>query len=108
MNPQFSGRQYYVRRPPEKRYDEKYDIETMKQSSSQMISGVTSKFGTAGSYFLKPELSTLNCQKYLELLQDELKIPSHIYGCITFMPDGSSCHKAKKMKEDQDQYIGMA
>lgn len=56
--------QHYVRRPPGKRYDEKYIIKNNEKLSQP------DEFGTADLHFLDPG-TIMNGQKYQELMQDE-------------------------------------
>ena len=50
--------------------------------------------GTAGLYFL-PFGKTMNGQKYLELLNNKLKIDMDIHDCNIFMHDSAPCHLSK-------------
>ena len=84
----FATRKQNVRRPPGKRYDKKYTVSTMKHPPSQMIWGTMSCNGTAGLYFF-PSGKTMNGQKYLELLNNKLKIHMDDHNCNIFMHDGA-------------------
>lgn len=39
--------------------------------------------------------TTMNCEKYLKLLQNKLKLHIHIYGCSIFMHYNAQYYKAK-------------
>ena len=95
---QFTVRKRNIRRPPGKRYDEKYTMATMKHPPSQMVWGAMSCNGTAGHYFLTPG-TTMNGQKYVELLKDKLEMHMEIHNCTTFMHDGAPCHRSKIVTE---------
>ena len=59
-----------------------------------MIWGGMSVNGTAGLFFLPPE-TTMNGQKYVDLLKDKLELHMAIHKCKIFMQDGASCHRSK-------------
>lgn len=91
---QFVTRKRHIRRPPGKRFEDRYTIQTMKHPPSQMIWGAMSKSGTAGLYFL-PQGTTMNGAKYVELLREKLKLHMYIHQCSIFMHDGAPCHRSK-------------
>ena len=91
---QFVTCKRHIRRPPGKRFEDRYTIQTMKHPSSQMIWGAMSKSGTAGLYFL-PQGTTMNGTKYVELLREKLKLHMYIHQCSIFMHDGAPCHRSK-------------
>ena len=94
---QFTSRKQHVRRPVGERYNEKFTIPTMKHPPSIMVWGAFSQNGTAGLYFL-PQKTTMNGQKYLDLLKEKLNIHMTIHQCSIFMHDGAPCHRSKMVK----------
>ena len=91
---QFTTRNRYVRRPSGKRFDDRYTIQTMKHPPSVMIWGGMSLNGTAGLFFL-PTGTTMNGQRYLDLLKNKLELHMAVHNCTVFMQDGAPCHRAK-------------
>ena len=91
---QFTNRKRYVRRPSGKRFSERYTIQIMKQPPSVMIWGGMSINETAGLFFLPPG-TTMNGQKYLDLLKNKLELHMAVHKCSVFMQDGAPCHRAK-------------
>ena len=59
-----------------------------------MIWGGMSINGTAGLFFLLPG-TTMNGQKYLDLLKNKLELHMAVHKCSVFMQDGAPCHRAK-------------
>ena len=59
-----------------------------------MIWGGMSINGTARLFFLPPE-TTMNGQKYLDLLKNKLELHMTAHKCSVFMQDGAPCHRAK-------------
>ena len=70
---QLTTRKRYVRRPTGKRFDERYTTQNKKHPPSVMIWGGTSVNETAGLFFLPPG-TTMNGQKYVDLLKDKLEL----------------------------------
>ena len=91
---QFVVRKRHVRRFPGKRYDDKYTVSTMKHPPSQMIWGAMSQHGIGGLFFL-PSGTTMNGEKYAQLLSDKLQLHMHVHKCNIFMQDGAPCHRSK-------------
>ena len=91
---QFGVRKVNVRRPSGKRFDERYIKQTVKHPPSIMVWGGMSSKGNTGLFFLPPK-STMNGQKYLELLQAKLKFHMQVHNCEIFMQDGAPCHRCK-------------
>ena len=56
--------------------------------------GAISIKGTAGPFFLKPG-TTMNGQKYLNLMKEKLQLPMSVHDCTIFMQDGVPCHCSK-------------
>ena len=83
-----------MRRPPGKRYDDKYTVSTMKHPPSQMIWGAMSQHEISGLFFL-PSGTTMNGEKYVQLLSDKLQLHMQVHRCNIFMQDGAPCHRSK-------------
>ena len=66
----------------------------MKHPPSVMIWGGMSQNGTAGLFFL-PTGTTMNGQRYLDLLKNKLELHMAVHNCTVFMQDGAPCHRAK-------------
>ena len=66
----------------------------MKHPPTVMIWGAMSVTGTAGLLFL-PNGTTMNGQKYVELLKDKLELHMNVHICNIFMQDGTPCHRSK-------------
>jgi len=91
---QFTIRHQHVRRPVGIRFNENYTIPTMKHPPSIMVWGAFSHTGTARFNFLPPK-TTINGQKYLELLGELLVMHMTIHRCEIFMHDGAPCHRSR-------------
>ena len=90
----FTTRKRYVRRPTGKRFDQRYTTQTMKHLPSVMIWGGMSVNGTSGLFLLPPG-TTMNGQKYVDLLKDKLELHMAIHKCKIFRHDGAPCHHSK-------------
>ena len=90
---QFTNRKRYLRRPSRKRFSERYTIQTMKHPQCHDLGGMSIN-ETAGLFFLPPG-TTINGQKYLDLLKNKLKLQMAVHKCSVFMQDGAPCHHAK-------------
>ncbi|CAM1330816.1 Uncharacterised protein at_DN1629 [Pycnogonum litorale] len=66
----------------------------MKHPPSVMIWGGISVNGTAGLFFL-PSGTTMNGQKYVDLLKNKLELHMAIHKCKIIMQDGAPCHRSK-------------
>ena len=95
---QFSVRVGGVRRPKGKRYEEIYTIPIMKHPPAQMIWGVMSVSGTAGLFFMPPK-TTMNGNRYLNLLREKLKLHMKVHRRSVFMHDGAPCHRSRTVKD---------
>lgn len=95
---QFTTRKRFVRRPAGKRFDERYTTQTMKHPPSIMIWGGMSVNGTAALFFLQPG-TTMNGQKYVDLLKDKLELHMAVHNCTIFMQDGAPCHRSKTVTQ---------
>ena len=91
---QFVVRKRHVRGTPGMRYDEKNTVSTMKHPPSQMIWGTMSQHGIGGLFFL-PSGTTINGEKYVQLLSDKLQLHMQVQKCNIFMQDGAPCHRSK-------------
>ena len=83
---QFAVRKSYVRRPPGKRFDDKYTISSMKHPPSQMVWGAMCRNGVAALSFLPPG-TTMNGPKYVQMLLEKLKLHMQVRNCKIFMQD---------------------
>ena len=95
---QFAARKKNVRRPSGTRYDEKYTQQTIKHPPSVITWRAISIKGTAGLFFLQPG-TTMNGQKYLNLMKEKLQLHMSVHECTIFMQDGAPCHRSKIVKE---------
>ena len=91
---QFVVRKRYVRRSPGKRYDDKYTVSTMKHPPKPDDLGEILKHGINGLFFL-PSGTTINGEKYVQLLSNKLQLHMQVHRCNIFMQDGAPCHRAK-------------
>ena len=57
-----------------------------------------SSMGTAKLCFLPPR-TTMNGEKYLNLLRSKLKLLMTVRNCQIFMQDGAPCHQSKLVKK---------
>lgn len=91
----FRSRPRMVRRPHgSDRMDPRYTIKTMKHPSSVMVWGCFSNFGRGSLYFL-PKNTTMNGQRYLDMIKDKIPLTMALHQTTTFMHDGAPCHRAK-------------
>ena len=59
-----------------------------------MIWGAMSQHGIGGLFFL-PSGTTINGEKYVQLLSDKLQLHMQVHRCNIFMQDGAPCHRSK-------------
>ena len=90
---QFIPRKRHDRRPVGNRCDEKFTTATMKHPPTQTIWRAMSCFSYSGLHFILP--SHMYGHRYVELLNETLKLHMDIHTCTIFMHDGSSCHRFK-------------
>ena len=95
---QFSVRVVGVRRPKGKRYEERYTTPTVKHPPTQMIWGAMSVSGTAALFFMPPK-TTMNGNRYLNLLRAKLKLHMQVHRCSVFMHGGAPCHRQRTVKD---------
>lgn len=91
---QFGTRPIQVRRPPGQRFNSRYVVPTVKHCPSQMVWGAISSQGRACMSFL-PKNTTMNGQRYLEVLKSKLEMHMDIHNTEIFMQDGAPCHRSK-------------
>ncbi len=88
-----------VRRPlGVDRYDPQYTVKTVKHPDSVMVWGCFSYFGVGNLVFFEKGV-TVNSERYLELLYDNLEECYEKCNAETFMQDGAPCHTSKVVKE---------
>lgn len=87
-----------VRRPlAVSRYLSKYTRKTMKHPAAVMIWGCFSGRGGRGSLYFLPSNTTMNSDRYLDVLKEKLIPWMNRQGVDKFLQDGAPCHKAKKV-----------
>ena len=91
---QFMVRKRRVRRPCGTRFMQKYTISSMKHLPRQMIWRAIFENVVAGLFFW-PHGTTMNGPRYVELLEEKLKIHMAVHNCTVFMQDGAPCHRSK-------------
>ena len=60
-----------------------------------MVWGAIFGGGGHGPLHFVPQGETVNTKKYLDILEEKLKIWMEIHGCKVFQHDGAPCHRAK-------------
>lgn len=91
-----SGR---VRRPRKSdRYDQRYTVKSEKHPEKVMVWGAFSYHGVGKLYFLEKGV-TMNTERYLELLYDNLEESFESCKAEIFMQDGAPCHTSKETKQ---------
>ena len=58
--------------------------------------------GTAGLYFLPPG-TTMNGEKYVNLLKSKLELHMKVHNCKIFMHNGAPCHRSKVVVNFMEQ-----
>ena len=92
-------RRRYVRRPADvNRFLPRYTCPNVKHPDAMMIWGSFS--GAAGAAGLKCMRKgvTMNSERYIEVLEEQMLPNWENHGCELFMHDGASCHRAKIVK----------
>jgi transposase len=89
-----------VRRPiGSYRYNSRYTVKTMKHPDSVMVwACFTGKMGRGGLYFL-PKGSTMNGERYMDVLDNHLLPFMALHRASHFLQDGAPCHTSKKVKD---------
>ena len=87
-----------VRRPlMMSRYHQRYVNKTVKHSPSVMVWGCFSgKEGRGSLYFLPPK-TTMNSDRYMEVLKEKLFPWMQLHRVDKFLQDGAPCHKSRKV-----------
>jgi transposase len=87
-----------VRRPTQaNRYKQKYVVVNVKHSASVMVWGCFSGIGGCGSLFFLPPKTTMNGERYMEMLREKLLFWMKHHKATHFLQDGALCHKSKKV-----------
>ena len=87
---QFTTHHRYVCRPTGKRFGERYTTQSMKHPPSVLIWGGMS---------VNAPGTTMNGQKYVDLLKDKLELYMVIHKCKIFMQDGALRHRSKTVTQ---------
>ena len=89
-----------VRRPRgSNRFAEKYTVKTVKHSPYVMVWGCFSGAGGRGGLYFLPKSTTMNGERYCEVLKDHLMPFKEILRMEVFMHDGAPCHKGLKTRK---------
>jgi len=80
-------------------YEERYTALTVKHPPSQIVWGARM---TAGLYFLPP-WTTMNGEKYDNLLKSKFELHMRVHNCDIFKHDGAPCHQSKIVKNFEKQ-----
>ena len=87
-----------VRRPTTMAiYHQRYVNKTVKHSLSVMVWGCFSGKGGRGSLYFLPPKSTMNGDRYMEVLREKLFPWMELHKVDKFLQDGAPCHKSKKV-----------
>jgi len=88
-----------VRRPSgSNRFDSRFTVKTVKHPDSVMVWGCFSAVGGHGGLFFLPRNTTMNGERYQEVLQKHLLPSMESHGCTHFLQDGAPCHASKRIK----------
>jgi transposase len=80
-------------------YNSRYTVKTMKHPDSIMVWACFSgKMGRGGLYFL-PKGSTMNGERYMNVLDNHLLPIMALHRASHFLQDGAPCHTSKKVKD---------
>lgn len=86
----------HIRRPPKRRYDQKYVIPVVKQAPKVMVWGAMTAAGRAGLWIMPPN-TTVNGAVYLDILKQKLPGFMQIHQARVFQHDGAPCHQTKNV-----------
>jgi transposase len=87
-----------VRRPTmTNRYKQRYVVVNVKHSASIMVWGCFSGAGGRGSLYFLPPKTTMNGDRYMEMLREKLIFWMDHHKATHFLQDGAPCHKSKKV-----------
>lgn len=95
---QFGSFSTRVRRPPNKRYNPRYVLPTVKNPPKVMVWGAISASGRCGLWFMPPK-TTINGAVYLEILKEKLELYMGIQKLTHFQQDGAPCHRTKAVTD---------
>lgn len=88
-----------VRRPRNSdRHDPRYTVTRERHPDSLMVWGCFSYYGVGNLVFFEKGV-TVNSERYLDLLHDNLETCFDKCSAETFMQDGAPCHRATVVKE---------
>jgi len=86
-----------VRRPKGMdRYLSKFTTKTVKHPPHTMVWACFSGVGGRGSLYFLPDKTTMNSERYTEVLREKLIPFMALHRCKTFLQDGAPCHKSKR------------
>jgi transposase len=89
-----------VRRPSgSNRFESKFTVKTVKHPDSVMIWGCFSGSVGRGGLFFLPKNTTMNGERYQEVLESHLLPFMRIHRCTHFLQDGAPCHASKRIKD---------
>lgn len=89
-----------VRRPKAvSRYLNRFTVKTVKHPPSVMVWACFSGKGGRGSLYFLPPKTTMNADRYLQVVESKLLPFMAIHDARHFLQDGAPCHKAKKVME---------
>jgi transposase len=87
----------YVRRPVGKSFDPKFTLPTIKKYEYLMVWGCFGKRGRGRLHFI-PKGTTVNAEKYVEILREKLRPALEAQGASVFQQDNAPCHAARLAK----------
>jgi transposase len=90
------------------RYKHRYTIATVKNSASVMVWGCFSGSKDRGDLYFLPKNTTMNGERYKNVLENHLLPFMRIHRSTWFLQDSGPCHKSKlvmgKLKEMEEEY----
>lgn len=87
-----------VRRPTlANRYKQRYVVDNVKHSASVMVWGCFTGSGGRGSLYFLPPKTTMNGQRYMDMLKEKLVFWMRHHRATHFLQDGAPCHTSKKV-----------
>jgi hypothetical protein len=78
-------------------YKQKYVVINVKHSASVMVWGCFSGVGGWGFLYFLPHKTTMNGERYIEMLKEKLLFWMNHQKASHFLQDGAPCHKSKKV-----------
>ena len=94
---QFGVRVHGVRRPVGARYEQRYTIPSVKQAPKIIFWGCFSVKGRGALHFI-PQKETVNAERYINILENKLKVSMSIHDCTIFQQDSAPAHTAIVVK----------